>query len=92
MSELSNSDVKRFIERIERLNEEKKALSADIAEVFKEAKSSGHDVKIMRRVIAERKLDAAEREERDALVATMLNALGDFANEPLGQAALSKVA
>ena len=88
----SNPQLKSFIERIERLLEEKEALSADIREVYSEAKSSGLDTKIMRRVIADRKLDAAERAERDALVEAYAAALGDFVTAPLGQAAMSKVA
>ena len=97
MSEIGHNSIgdqslARFIARIEKLNEEKAAISEDIAEVFKQAKGEGFDTKIMRRVIADRKLDAAERAERDALVEAYSSALGDFATAPLGQAAISKIA
>lgn len=58
-----------FIQRIERLNEEKKTLGADIREVFSEAKSGGFDVKILRQVIKRRAMDRADLEEQDALLA-----------------------
>jgi len=92
MSQLGhNGHLNSFIQRIERLNEEKSTISADILEIFKEAKSAGFDPKIMRKVIAERKLDAADRAERDALIEAYMDRLGDFASAPLGQAAISKV-
>jgi len=66
-----------FIERIERLEEEKKNLTADIREVYAEAKSSGFDTKTMRKVVALRKLDQSERQEQEALLETYLRALGE---------------
>lgn len=66
-----------FIERIERLEEEKKNLTADIREVYSEAKSSGFDTKTMRKVITLRKLDQSERQEQEALLETYLRALGE---------------
>lgn len=57
-----------FIQRIEKLNEDKASLTADIGEVFKEAKSAGYDAKVMRELIRERKMDAADREERAELL------------------------
>ncbi len=65
-----------FVARIERLEEEKAALAADIREVYAEAKSTGFDTKTMRKVIAIRKLDRAERQEQEALLDTYLHALG----------------
>ncbi|CAB5079583.1 Azospirillum phage Cd, Gp10 [uncultured Caudovirales phage] len=56
-----------LIERVERLEEEKKALAEDIKAVFAEAKMTGFDVKAMRRVLAERKIELAERKERRAM-------------------------
>ena len=64
------------IQRIERLEEEKKTISDDIREVFAEAKSSGFDPKIMRQVLKIRKMETAERQEMDALLETYLAALG----------------
>lgn len=65
-----------FITRIENLEEEKKALADDIKSVFGEAGSVGFDVKILRKVIAIRKKDAAEREEEEAVLAVYLHAIG----------------
>lgn len=65
-----------LIERIERLNEEKAALAADIREVFSEAKAAGFDVKIMRQIIRLRTLDTADRQEQDALLDLYRQALG----------------
>jgi uncharacterized protein (UPF0335 family) len=68
--------LKGFITRVERLNEEREALSADIREVFAEAKSSGFDVKIMRQVIRMRKLDTADFQEQEAMLDLYLVAMG----------------
>lgn len=84
--------LKAFIERIERLNEEKAELSADITEVFKEAKSAGYDAKVMREVIKLRKMKPNDRAEREALLDNYKAAIGMLADTPLGQAALSKAA
>jgi uncharacterized protein (UPF0335 family) len=68
--------LRSFIERIERLEEEKAALSADIREVYAEAKSVGFDTKIMRQVIKLRKMEQADREEQESLLDTYMSALG----------------
>jgi uncharacterized protein (UPF0335 family) len=68
--------LKSFIERIERLEEEKAALVADIREVYSEAKGTGFDVKIMRQVIRLRKMETADRQEQDAILDLYLSALG----------------
>lgn len=60
--------LKSFIERIERLEEEKAALVADISEVYSEAKGTGFDTKIMRMIVRLRKLDKAALQEQDALM------------------------
>ena len=60
----------------ERLEEERKATGADIREVYAEAKSSGFDTKIMRKVIMLRRMDAAERQEQDALILVYIDAIG----------------
>jgi len=57
-----------FINRIERLNEEREALSADIREVYAEAKGTGFDTKIMRQIVRLRKLDKADYQEQEALL------------------------
>lgn len=84
-------ELKQFVERIERLEEEKKAISDDIKEVFGEMKGRGYDVKVVRQVIKIRKTDRAERQEQEALLAVYLNALGMLSDTPLGIAALRAV-
>jgi uncharacterized protein (UPF0335 family) len=65
-----------FIERIERLEEEKKGIADDIRDVYSEAKSNGYDTKTMRAVVRLRKLEAHTRQEMDALLETYRSALG----------------
>ena len=65
-----------FIERIERLEEEKKGMADDIRDVYSEAKSSGYDAKTMRKVVALRKMESHVRQEADALLETYRSALG----------------
>jgi len=60
--------LRSLVERIERLEEEKKALSGDIRDIFAEAKSAGFDTKIMKAVIKLRKMNAADRDEQEALL------------------------
>ena len=67
--------LRSLIERIERLEEEKKALSGDIRDVFAEAKSAGFDVKIMRAILKLRKMNAAARDEQEFLLDTYRKAL-----------------
>lgn len=69
--------LRAFIERIERLEEEKRALSGDIKEVYSEAKANGFEPKIMRQVVRLRKMDTAERQEQEALIDVYLKALSD---------------
>lgn len=64
------------IERVERLDEEKKALQDDIKEIFAEAKSNGFDVKALRTIIRLRKMDKQLREEFEAILDTYMHALG----------------
>ena len=68
--------LKAFIERIERLEEEKAALAGDLREVYSEAKGTGFDTKIMRQVMRMRKLDKADFQEQEAMLDLYLNALG----------------
>ena len=70
--------LKSLIERVERLEEEKNNLLADIKEVFSEAKGLGYDPKIMRKVLIIRKMDIDERLEQEALLDTYRNALGIY--------------
>lgn len=68
--------LRQFIERIERLEEEKKNIAEDIKDVFAEAKSSGFDVKTMRQVLKLRRMDASEIDEQEYLLDTYRRALG----------------
>lgn len=67
--------LRSLIERIERLEEEKAAISSDIRDVFAEAKSAGFDPKIMRAIIKLRKMNAADRDEQECLLDTYRRAL-----------------
>jgi uncharacterized protein (UPF0335 family) len=73
---VAGDHLKSFIERIERLEEEKKALGDDIRDVYSEAKATGFDVKVMRQIIKIRKMDKDELDEQEALLETYLLALG----------------
>ncbi len=73
---VAGDQLKSIVERIERLEEEKAALSEDIKEVYAEAKANGYDTKILRTVIRLRKQDSAERQEQEALLDLYLAALG----------------
>jgi uncharacterized protein (UPF0335 family) len=68
--------LKSFIERIERLEEEKRALAEDIKEVFSEAKGVGFDVRTMRQILKLRRMDQEDLDEQEALLDTYKRALG----------------
>ena len=68
--------LRSFIERIERLEEEKNALADDIREVYSEAKGNGFDTKVMRQVIRLRKMESADRQEQETMLDLYLSALG----------------
>jgi uncharacterized protein (UPF0335 family) len=76
----ASRQLKSFVERIERLEEEKKGIADDIRDIFAEAKGQGFDTKVMRQVIRLRKKDAAERQEEEALLDLYLHALGMLGN------------
>lgn len=68
--------LRAFVERIERMNEEKAAINSDLAEIYAEAKGNGFDTPIIRKIIAIRKMDANERMEQEALLELYMSALG----------------
>lgn len=68
--------LRAFIERIERLEEEKAALTADVREVYAEAKAVGFDAKVMRQVVRLRKMETADRRELEELLELYMGALG----------------
>jgi uncharacterized protein (UPF0335 family) len=72
----AKDQLKAIIERIERLEEEKKTISDDIKDVYGEAKGNGYDVKALRTIVRMRKQDANERAEQETILETYLQALG----------------
>jgi uncharacterized protein (UPF0335 family) len=75
-SGFAKDQLRSLIERIERLEEERTALTADIREVYSEAKGNGFDTKIVRQVVRLRKLDRADRQEQEAILDLYMSALG----------------
>ena len=71
--------LKSFVKRVEKLEEEKKAIADDIRDVYAEAKGNGFDIKALRAVVRLRKQDAQERQEHELILDTYLNALGMLA-------------
>jgi uncharacterized protein (UPF0335 family) len=88
----SNNQLKALVERIEKLEEERSALADDVKSVFSEAKANGFDPKIIKKVLALRKKDAAARAEEQALLSVYMDALGMLADTPLGKAAVERAA
>ena len=73
---VAGDQLKTIIERIERLEEEKRELGSDIKEVYGEAKGNGFDVAVIRSIIRMRREDTEKRKEREAIMEVYLNALG----------------
>lgn len=84
--------LRSIVERVERLEEEKAALGADIREVYAEAKGNGFDVARIREVVKLRKLESADRMEREAVLDLYKTALGMLGGTPLGDATLNRLA
>ena len=80
---VARDQLRSFVERIERLEEEKKTIADDIKDVYGEAKARGFDAKVLRKVVAIRKQDENDRLEQEAILDTYLHALG-MAPEPEG--------
>jgi uncharacterized protein (UPF0335 family) len=72
----AKDQLKAFVERVERLEEEKKTISDDIRDVYAEAKGNGYDVKALRAIVRLRKQDADERKEHETILETYMHALG----------------
>jgi uncharacterized protein (UPF0335 family) len=75
-TKLAKDQLKAIVERIERLEEEKKTISDDIRDVYAEAKGNGYDVKALRTIVRMRKQDANERQEQETILETYMQALG----------------
>jgi len=73
---VAREQLKSVVERIERLEEEKKAIADDIRDIYAEAKANGFDTKVLRQVVSLRKKDLTERQEQDAIRDLYLQALG----------------
>lgn len=72
----AKDQLKAIVERIERLEEEKKTLSEDISEIYSEAKGNGFDVKALRAIVRMRKQDVNERQEHESILEMYMSALG----------------
>ena len=73
---IAAAELRQFVERIERLEEEKKGLQDDIKDVFAEMKGRGYEPKIVKKILQLRKKDANERQEEESLLEVYMNALG----------------
>ena len=87
---IAKDQLKSIIERVERLEEEKKQVTTDITEVYAEAKANGYDVRALKTIIKLRKQDADERAEAAAILELYMESLGMFATTPLGAAAIER--
>lgn len=80
---VARDQLRAFVERIERMEEERKAISDDIREIYAEAKGNGFDTKVLRQVVRIRKQDRSERLEQEAILDLYMHALG-MAPDPSG--------
>ena len=91
MAAIVNAQLNSIIERVERLEEEKKTIAGDIREVYLEARGNGYDVKALRTIVKMRKMDADERREQEAIVDLYMSSLGMLIGTPLGDSAIERV-
>jgi uncharacterized protein (UPF0335 family) len=82
---ISNSQIVSVVERIERMEDEKSAISLDISEIYKEAKGNGFDVKILKKVISARKKPQSQRDEETSIFDLYMSAIQGFEHTPLGK-------
>ena len=87
---VAGDQLRSIVERVERLELEKKALADDIRDVYAEAKGNGFDAKAIRQIVRERRQDRDERMEREAILDTYRNALGMLGGTPLGEASIQR--
>lgn len=73
---ISADKLKSYVERIEKLTEEKQAIQGDISDIYSEAKGTGYDTRTIRKTVALRKMNAADRAEQESLLEVYLHALG----------------
>jgi uncharacterized protein (UPF0335 family) len=86
---IAGDRLRTFVERIERLEEEKAALTVDIREVYAEAKGNGFDTRIMRRIVKDRRAEAQDIQDFEEMLDLYRHALGMLSGTPLGEAAIS---
>ncbi len=90
-SAANDERLRLLIERVERLEEEKRGIADDIKDVYAEAKAVGYDAKIMRQIVRLRKMKPDDRREQEMLIETYMAALGMLVGTPLGDAALERI-
>jgi uncharacterized protein (UPF0335 family) len=86
----SNAQLRSIVERIENQEVEKAAIADGIKDIYAEAESAGYDTKAIRAIIRRRKQNAADLKAHEEMIDAYMVALGDFANSPLGQAAIAR--
>lgn len=82
---ISNNQIASIVQRIEKMEDEKSAISIDISEIYKEAKGNGYDVKILKKVVAERKKPQHQREQTQTIFDLYMSAVEGFEKTPLGK-------
>lgn len=87
---MTNNQLQAIVERIEKLEDERSILAEDIKDIYLEAKSSGYDPKVIKKLVALRKKDPSKLAEEEALLDTYKAALGMLADTPLGRAAMER--
>lgn len=85
----TNNQIATIVQRIEKMEDEKTAISLDISEIYKEAKGNGFDVKILKKVIAERKKPQHERAQTKEIFDLYMSAIDGFEKTPLGAYAVT---
>ena len=91
MAEVTDDRMRLLIERIERLEEEKKGISDDVKDVYGEAKAVGYNVKALRQIIRERRMNADDRREMEFILDLYRCAMGmDYSSTPLGAATVAR--
>ena len=85
LPDAAQKQFRQFIERIERMEEEKKALGEDITDVFAEMKAVGYDVKTVRWLLKLRKMSKTDRDEQDAVLEVYMHAMGMLDGTPMGE-------
>jgi hypothetical protein len=87
---IDSGHLRSFIDRIEKMEAEKAVIAEDIKEIYAEAKGTGFDPKIIRKIISLRKVDEDKRREEQEMISLYMDALGGLTDMPLGQAAIRR--